>query len=428
MAAPRPDTPSGDHRGGLPDEGLAREALMALLDQEAAHNVDWLGRMAAGVNYHVSDDVVQVSKDAYLRFFSTNALYRGYFPGVARFEKEIIDFAADIFHGPDAQGSVTSGGSESILTAVLSARNRARQVHPRIERPAMVVPASAHPAFWKAGHYFGLDVVKVPLDADHQVDVDRYLEAVTDDTVLLVGSAPSLTLGMVDPIPEMAAIASDRDINFHVDSCVGGWFLPFAEDIGETFPTFDFRTPGVSTISADLHKFGYGAKGASVVISRDEEIYRHQEFRFGAPERNPDWYVTPSLTGTRPGGAIAAAWAVLRYLGKDGYRRVVGDSLAFVRKLQDGINGIDGLRVMGKPAMTLFAFTSDTLDIFAIAAGLTERGWLVSRDTWPVPSIRFMQSLGHAALVDRYLADLEEVTDLVRAGVISSAEGRADYT
>lgn len=428
MAATRSDVPSEDRRGGLPDGGLPRDELTALLDEEAAKNVDWQGRMAAGVNYHVSDDVVQVAQEAYLRFFSTNALYRTYFPGIARFEDEIVDFAADIFHGPDAHGSVTSGGSESILTAVLSARDRARDAHPHITRPAMVVPASAHPAFWKAGHYFGLEVIKVPLDPDHQVDVDRYQAAITDDTVLLVGSAPSLTLGMVDPIPEMAATAAGRDINFHVDSCVGGWFLPFAEDIGETFPTFDFRTPGVTTISADLHKFGYGAKGASVVISRDPAIFRHQEFRFGAPERNADWYVTPSLTGTRPGGAIAAAWAVLRYLGKDGYRQVVRESLDFVRKLQAGIDRIDGLRVMGRPAMTLFAFTSDTLDVFAVAAGLIQRGWLVSRDTWPVPSIRFMQSLGHAGLVDRYLADLEEVTELVRHGKITASEGRADYT
>jgi sphinganine-1-phosphate aldolase len=428
MAATRSDAPSEDRRGGLPDGGLAWGELDALLDAEAARNVDWLGRMAAGVNYHVSDDVVRVAKDAYLRFFSTNALYRGYFPGLARFEDEIIDFAADIFHGPDARGSITSGGSESILTAVVSARDRAREVHPRITRPSMVVPASAHPAFWKAGHYFGLEVIKVPLDRDHQVDVDRFRAAVTDDTVLLVGSAPSLTLGMVDPIPEMAAIAVERDINFHVDSCVGGWFLPFAEDIGETFPTFDFRTPGVTTISADLHKFGYAAKGASVVVSRDPGIYRHQEFRFGAPERNEDWYVTPSLTGTRPGGAIAAAWAVLRYLGKDGYRRVVRETLEFVHALQAGIDRTEGLRVMGRPAMTVFAFTSDTLDVFAIAAGLTDKGWLVSRDTWPVPSIRFMQSLGHAALVGRYLADLEEVTDLVRQGKLTVAAGRADYT
>jgi glutamate/tyrosine decarboxylase-like PLP-dependent enzyme len=412
----------------FPVDGLSRSELTAELEAAAADDVDWLNRMASGVNYFVSDEVVEVAKEAYLRFFSTNALYKGYFPGIARFESEIVDFASDIFNGPEARGSVTSGGSESILTAVMSARNRARHTRPTVKQPEMVVPASAHPAFWKAGHYFGLTVKKVPLDAEHQVDLDRYESAITDDAVLLVGSAPSLTLGMVDPIPTMAAWAGERDINFHVDGCVGGWFLPFAEDIGEQFPIFDFRTSGVTTISADLHKFGYGAKGASLLISRDAEIYRHQEFRFGAPERNPDWYVTPSLTGTRPGGAIAAAWAVLRFLGREGYQQVVRDSLAFIRSLQQGIDRVDGLHVLGRPAMTLFAYTSDSLDIFAIAAGLAERGWLVSRDVWPVPTIRFMQSLGHAPLVDRYLADLAEVTDLVRQGSLAAGTGRADYT
>ena len=152
MVATPADVPSGGPRGTFPDQGLGREELSTLLADEASHNVDWLGRMAAGVNYHVSDEVVEVAKEAYLRFFSSNALYRGYFPAVARFEDEIIDFAADIFHGPNAQGSVTSGGSESILTAVLSARNRARETRPAVTNPQMVVPASAHPAFWKAGH------------------------------------------------------------------------------------------------------------------------------------------------------------------------------------------------------------------------------------------------------------------------------------
>lgn len=428
MPATSPQPPMTGQRGRLPERGLTREELSAELDYEAGRNVDWLGRMAAGVNYFISDEVVDVAKEAYLAFFSTNALYRGHFPGLARFEDEIIDFAADLFHGPEARGSVTSGGSESILTAVKSARDRAREMRPEIVHPEMVVPASAHPAFWKAAHYFGLTVRKAPLDDQHQVDLDQYRSMIGPETVLLVGSAPSLTLGMVDRIPDMAAWAAERDINFHVDSCVGGWFLPFAEAEGEVFPTFDFRVPGVTTISADLHKFGYGAKGASVVISRDQDIYRHQEFRFGAPERDPDWYVTPSLTGTRPGGAIAAAWAVLRFLGRDGYRKAVRESLGFVRELQRGIDAIDGLRVMGHPAMTLFAYTSETLDPMAIAAGLTERGWLVSRDTWPVPSIRFMQSLGHAPLVQPYLADLAEVADHVRRGEITASGGRADYT
>jgi glutamate/tyrosine decarboxylase-like PLP-dependent enzyme len=419
---------SDPERNKLPDQGLSHAEVKALVQDATAGQVDWRGRMASGVNYYPSEDVVDVARDAYMRFFSTNALYKGYYPGLARFEEDIVDFASDIFNGPNAAGSVTSGGSESILMGIKSARDRARTRRPEITRPEMVVPASAHPAFWKGAHYFGLHVNKVPLDSEHQVDLDVYQEAITENTVLMVGSAPSLTLGMVDPIPRMAGWAAERDINFHVDACVGGWFLPFAEDEGEVFPTFDFRTPGVTTISADLHKFGYAAKGASVIISRDPEIYSHQEFRFGAPERNPDWYVTPSMTGTRPGGAIAAAWAVLRYLGRDGYRRVARESLEFIRRLQRGIDEIDGLRVMGHPAMTLFAYTSDSLDVFSIASGLTERGWLVSRDTWPVPCIRFMQSLGHAPMVAPYLADLAEVVEEVASGKHESGPARADYT
>lgn len=416
------------NRQRFPDEGLSRSQVQALLAERSEGNIDWMGRMAAGVNYFVSEEVVDVAKEAYLRFFSTNPLYKDYFPGLAQMEADIVDFAADILHGPLAAGSVTSGGSESILMAVKSARDRGRATRPSVDTPEMIVPASAHPAFWKGAEYFGLTVRKIRLDSEHQVDLDEYQAAFGDNTVMAVGSAPSLTLGMVDPIPTMAAWAAEGDINFHVDGCVGGWFLPFAEAEGEQLPTFDFRTPGVTTISADLHKFGYASKGASVLISRDPEIFSHQVFRFGAPERNPDWYVTPSMTGTRPGGAVAAAWAVLRYLGRDGYRRAARESLEFIRRLQRGIDAIDGLRVMGEPAMTLFAYTSDTLDVFAVAEGMKDRGWLVSRDTWPVPSIRFMQSLGHAPLVDRYLEDLAEVAALVARGEIATGEARADYT
>lgn len=408
---------------------MSRERIRELMRDASADDVPCQERLVAGTVYDAGDDVVEVAKDAYLQFFSTNALYPNTFPSVRRFEVEIIDRAAGLLNGPDATGSVTSGGSESILMAVKSARDRARVRHPEITDPEMVVPASAHPAFWKAAHYFGVRPIKTPLCADtHLLDVDAYLAAVTDRTVLMVGSAPSLTLGMVDPIPDMARVAAERDINFHVDSCVGGYFLPFAERLGERFPLFDFRVPGVTTISADLHKFGYAAKGASTLISRDEEIFAHQIFRFGAPERTDDWYVTPSMTGTRPGAAVAAAWAVMSYLGVDGYLRVVRETLQHVRAFQAGINAIDGLRVMGNPVMTVFGYASDTLDIFAVADGMQDRGWQVARDTWPVPAIRFMQSLGHAPYFAPYLEDLRAVAARVRNGELVSRGGTANYT
>lgn len=412
----------------LPEQGTPRDTVLAALDDAAGGDEPWLERLAAGTNYVAGDDVTEVAKAAYLRFFSTNGLLPHTFPSLARFEREVIDYTAGLLHGPDAVGSITSGGSESILMGVKSARDRARVVHPEITAPRIVVPESAHPAFWKAAHYFGLDLVRVPLGTDLQIDLAAYRAAIDDDTVLLVASAPSLTLGMVDPIETIGPWALARDINLHVDSCVGGFFLPFAEKLGYPVPTFDFRVPGVTTISADLHKFGYTAKGTSTIMSRDPGIFRHQGFSFGGPERPDDWYVTPSMTGTRPGGAIAAAWAVMTYLGEAGYLRVVGQTMAYLRRWWDGINAIDGLEVMGAPAMSVFGYTSSTLDVYAIADGLEARGWLVFRDSHPVKSIRFMQSAGHEPFVDAYLADLREVVELVRSGRLTSDGGRATYT
>ncbi len=412
----------------LPRDGMDREALRAALDQAAAGDADWLRRMAVGTNYPAGDDVLEVAKEAYLKFFSTNGLLPDLFPSLARFEREVIDYAADLLHGPNAAGSITSGGSESILMGVKSARDRARRLHPEISAPQMVVPISAHPAFTKAGHYFGLEVVSVPLGPDHQIDVEAYRAAIGPNAVLLVASAPSLTLGMVDPIEELAAFALERDIGFHVDSCIGGFFLPFVERAGNPLPRFDFRVPGVTTISADLHKFGYTAKGASLIMSRDPDVFDHQPFRFGGGSRPPDWYVTPSMTGTRPGGAIAAAWAVMTYLGEAGYLDRTKRTLAYLRRWWDAIEAIDGLEVMGEPVMGVFAVTSGTLDIFAIGQGMEERGWLVFADTEPVPSLRFMQSPGHEPYVEAYMADLREIAEEVRRGERGEVAGRARYT
>jgi glutamate/tyrosine decarboxylase-like PLP-dependent enzyme len=384
--------------------------------------------MVAGAQYPAGDDVLEVAKEAYVEFFSTNALLPSLFPSLAKFERDVISMTAHLLHGQEAVGSITSGGTESILMGVKSARDRSRVHHPRIRTPQMVVPVSAHPAFWKAAHYFGLEVVRVPLDDQFQIDIEAYRKAITPDTVLLVGSAPSLTLGMVDPMETLGELALERNIGLHVDACVGGFFLPFVEKLGVTLPVWDFRVPGVTTISADLHKYGYTAKGASAILSRDPEVFSHQVFRFGGPERQDDWYVTPGMTGTRPGGSVAAAWAVMMYLGEDGYLRLVKQTIEYLRRWWAAIDAIPDLEVMGRPAMSVFAFTSKTLDIFAIADGLEERGWLLFRDSFPVKAIRFMQSPGHEAYVDKFVADLREVAELVRNGQPTPAAGLARYT
>ena len=412
----------------LAKEGMPTQDLHDMKQEIAGGDMQWKERLASGVSYPAGDDVLEVAKDAYLAFFSVNALYPAIFPSMARFEKEIVEMTAGLLHGHDAVGSISSGGTESILLGVKSARDRARVEHPHITAPEMVVPQSANPSIWKAAEYFGLKIVVTPLTEDGLVDVPSYVESVNDNTVLLVGSAPSTLLGMVDPIPEMAAPAMERNINFHVDACVGGFFLPFTEKLGYSVVPWDFRVPGVTTISADLHKFGYTAKGASAIISRDEDIYRHQVFEFGPPQRPKGYYVTPTMAGTRPGGAIAAAWAVLNYLGEDGYLRLVGQTMRYMGRFQEGINAIEGLLVLGEPAMSLFAYTSTTLDIYAIATGMEDRGWMVSKDSHPFKAIHFMQSPGHEPYVDDYLKDLEDVVELVASGKITARGPEATYT
>ena len=251
----------------LDKKGVPAGELRETMQQIASEDKQWKERLAAGVSYPAGDDVLEVAQQAYIDFFSVNALYPSIFPSTARFEREVIEMTAGLLHGENAVGAISSGGTESNLLGVLSARDRARALRPEVTEPEIVAPESAHPSFQKAADYLGLKVISTPLTSDGLVDVPAYHAAVTDNTVLMVGSAPSTVLGMVDPIPEMAALADERGISFHVDACVGGYFLPFTEKLGYEVTPWDFRVPGVTTIAADLHKFGYTAKGASSILS-----------------------------------------------------------------------------------------------------------------------------------------------------------------
>jgi len=418
---------NNDFNKKFPLTGLNRTKILSEMDEIGTLDLKWKERLAAGVSYPAGEDVLNIAKEAYLKFFSANALYKNIFSSVDQFEQEIVNMTSDLFNSKTSTGSITSGGSESILLAIKSARDRARLLHPDIINPEMVVPESAHPSFWKGAHYFSLKIIVTPLLENGMIDMESYINSVNENTVLMVGSAPSLTLGMIDPISEMAAIADKKNINFHVDACVGGFFLPFLEKSGAELAIWDFRIPGVTTISADLHKFGYTAKGASVIMSRDEDIFKHQVFEFGPPHRSKEYYVTPNMAGTRPGGAIASAWAVVKYLGIEGYIKLVTDTMNYIKIFQNGINSINGLKVIGKPVMSVFAYSSNELNIYSIASGLEDRGWMVAKDRFPFNAIRFMQSPGHAPYIDDYLRDLEHVTKLVREGKISEKSEASNY-
>lgn len=407
----------------LPRRGKSRAELAELMRAAREGDVRWRqGRMWSLV-YFASDDVLQVAQDAYVAFFSENGLGRKAFPSLERFEAEVVGMGAGLLHGEGAAGNITSGGSESILMAIKTARDRARAERPEVRAPEMVLPVTAHPAFDKAAHYFGLKSVRTPVGGDFRADVSALRESVTDNTVVVVGSAPGWPHGRIDPIPEIARIAEERGISCHVDACLGGLFLPFLAKLGYPVPDFDFRVPGVTSMSADLHKYGFTAKGASLVLYRDHAIHEHQPFAFDWPGGR---YTSPTMAGTRPGGAIAAAWAVLQYLGEEGYLRLVEKTMTITRALIDGINSIDGVRVLGQPDMSVFAYGSQDIDIYAVADGLSDLGWYVNRQAGP-PSIHLKVDPVNEPIVEKYLEDLKSTTTRVAAGEITSRDAPVRY-
>jgi sphinganine-1-phosphate aldolase len=347
------------------------------------------------------------------------------FPSLKQMEEEVVGMGLSLLRAPaGARGSMTSGGTESILLAVKACRDEARARGVDTAGAEIVAPRSVHPAFDKAALYLGLRVVRVPVAADLRADVGAMAAAVGPRTLMLVGSAPCFPYGLVDPIAELSDLALERNVWLHVDACVGGYFAPFARMNGVPVPDFDFALPGVRSMSADLHKYGYAAKGASTVFHRSEEQWRHQVFQFD------DWpaggMTTPTMAGTRPGGAIASAWAVMHYLGVEGYRakaRVVCETRA---KLMAAIAKIDGLRTFGEPQLGLFTYGSDSLDPFAIWGRLLRRGWFTGLTTEP-RAIHLMLSPAHAGVADQYLADLEAAAAEVRASGEQAGDTKARY-
>jgi len=365
--------------------------------------------------HYAGDDVLAVAKEAYQRFFSENALGPKAFPSLKKFEEEVVDWSLDLLHAPpDATGVMTSGGTESLFLALAAARDRARATRASIAKPEIVIPWSAHPAFDKAAHYLDLTVVRVPLRQDFRADVDAMAAAITANTILVAGSAPALPHGVIDPIPAIAALARRRDLWCHVDACVGGFMAPFVERAGYPVGAFDFAVDGVTSVSADLHKYGFTAKGASLLLLADRAMRQYLVFDFDNWPRGH--YSSATFRGTRPGGAVASAWAVMRYLGLEGYTRIARTSMEGRDRLIAGIESLDGFHVVGSPELTVMGYGATGVDIDAVAHQLAERGWFVSGMASP-PGIHMgMLSPAHAAVVDEYIADLRDAVDAVRKG------------
>jgi glutamate/tyrosine decarboxylase-like PLP-dependent enzyme len=390
--------------------------VIADLAAKRANDVRWADGRTFGMVYDGGPTVHDVAEQAARMYLHENALNTTAFPSLGQIQSEVVGWTAQLLHGPaTAAGFLTSGGTESIQCAVLAARERAR-VERGISEPEIVLAESAHAAFHKSAHLFKMVVCKVAVHDDFTADVDAMAAAVGPNTALVVGSAPQYPQGVVDDIPAIAAVAASVGAHCHVDACMGGFVLPFAEMLGRDVPPWDFRVDGVHSISADIHKLGYAPKGVSVIAYRAKELRKHQTFVFD------DWlggfYASPNLQGTRSGLPMAAAWAVMQHLGIDGYVALTQRTLATADRMRKAINDIDGLRVLGKGTFHLVAMASDAassqpIDVFALGDELARRGWFHDRQA-PPDSLHSTVSNGNHDVIDQYLEDLTACVEKVR--------------
>lgn len=407
----------------IPENGRKADDILIELEAKSANDTKWKSGRVFSLVYHAGDAHAELLQKAHALYASANLLNPMAFGSLKQMEREIIEMAAGLFHGPaSCVGTVTSGGTESILCAIAAYRDRARKKKPWILRPEIVAPTTIHPAFDKAAHYFGVKLVKVPVGADFRADVRAMAKAISWKTILVLGSAPQYAHGVVDPIGELGALAQKKGLPLHVDACVGGYILPWLEQLGKKIPTWDFRVPGVTSISADLHKFAYAGKGASTLVWRSIEDMRHQIFV--ATDFPGGIYASPTMIGTRPGGPIAAAWATLQAFGADGYREIAAKAADAADRFRAGIRAIPGLTLLGDSDSTIVAYAPVGADAYALADRLEARGWTVDRQQRPA-SIHLTVTANHVPIVDEYLKDLRESLAELRANPALAKSGSA---
>ncbi len=390
----------------FPQKGIPIDKLKSELTAIKSNDMDWKSARAFSMVFRASEEVSKVVETALSMFVFENGLSPFAFPSLLRMETEVVAMTADLLHGgATAAGNMTSGGTESIIMAVKAARDHAREKHPEIKKPELIIPRSAHPAFNKAAYYLDIKAVVVPTSESSIVDLDAFEKAFTPNTIFAMGSAFSYPHGVIDPIDRMAAIAANKGVWFHVDSCVGGFMLPFLEKLGYPIPPFDFRVPGVTSMSADIHKYGYIAKGASTITYRNADLRKYQLFVY--TDWNGGVYATPAISGARPGGPVAAAWSVIKFLGWEGYMRLARDAMEATRLLMEGMGRMQGLYIVGDPPATTFAVGSKTLNIYALGDAMKARGWHIDSQHMP-PTLHFTVSPMHLKIVDSFLKDMAE--------------------
>jgi glutamate/tyrosine decarboxylase-like PLP-dependent enzyme len=408
----------------IPATGLSAQSIATSFDEMSAHDVQWRDGKAFSLAYNAGPEVLAIAEEAYRRFSGANALNTAAFPSLRQMQAEVIEMAGVWLGSPaTASGYFTSGGTESILMAVKAARDQFR-TEASITHPNIVLPTSAHAAFDKAAAYFGVELRRVDVLPYWRADVAAMAESIDENTILLVGSAPQYPQGVIDDIPALAALAQRQNINCHVDACMGGVSLAYLGRLGHQIPPWNLQVDGVTSISVDLHKFGYTSKGASVIMYANKRLRSYQGFF------TDQWlggvYASSGMLGTKSGGAIAAAWAVMHFLGDDGYLGLTKSARVATEKLAHHISGHPHLSLLAQPDALLLSFIAkdpQRLNVYAVADEMWKRGWYIDRQE-PPQSLHCTVNAVHESVIDAMLIDLDacilSVLDTGRSGDVGA--------
>ncbi|MFK3758146.1 pyridoxal phosphate-dependent decarboxylase family protein [Lysobacter enzymogenes] len=396
-------SPPSPGRKTLPARGQPWSELHDALSALRSADTDWRhGRDSLDV-YYAGEDVLDVARRAYAMFISENAR-APQFPSLQRMQDDLLQISLSLLGGGrEAAGTVTIGNAESALLAVRSAYRAFRARRPQVRRPHLLVPASVHPVYEQAADMMGLELIRVAIGGDYRASVQTIGQCIEAETMMIVASAPSLPFGTIDPIEALGRIARDRDVWLHVDACIGGFLAPHVARIVPAVPRFDLSLPGVRSLAADLHKFGYAANGVSVLLYADADDQAHQLFEYDQWPKG--LWRSQTLSGTLAGGAVASAWAVMHYLGETGYRTLAQRVMHLRDRYLEGIERISGLHVLGQPDLSVIAFGSDEFDIHAIGDAMQARSWHISRLTAPA-ALHMTVTPVHDQAVEAYLDDL----------------------
>ena len=415
----------------LPETGRDKAEIIGEMQTLCAKEESkWKDGFVSGAVYHGDEDHIDFLNQVYMLNSQSNPLHTDVWPSTTKFEAEVVAMTANMLNAhkadddPDSDdevcGVVSSGGTESILLAMKTYRDWARDMQ-GISKPEMIVPTTAHAAFDKASQYFNIKIKRIPVDAGFKADVAKTKEAITDNTIVIVGSTPSFPHGVIDPIEELSEIARDNDIGFHTDACLGGFILPWANKLGYPVPPFDFSLPGVTSISVDTHKYGYAAKGSSVILYRSLELRRYQFYT------TTDWpgglYLSPTFAGSRAGALSATAWAAMVAIGEKGYLEIAKKILETGAKIKKGIGEIPELYVLGDPLWDI-AFGSDTVDIYKVMDYMGTQKWSLNGLQMP-PAVHLCLTHRHTqpGLAEKFIQDLKSAVDQVKANPDKETDG-----